>query len=67
MKQTMIVQVEVELDVERYDATTPQYEKKYEGMSEERIYRRLQCVTGEAILLHLAEYGNADATTTYRA
>lgn len=67
MKQTMIVQVEVELDVERYDATTPHYEKKYERMSEERICRRLQCVAGEAILEHLDEYGNPDAIATYRA
>lgn len=66
MKQTMVIQVEVELDVAKYQATTPQVEKKYEGMTGERVYRRLQCVAGEAILEHLQEYGNADAIATYR-
>lgn len=67
MKQTMVVQVEVELDVAKYRAVTPQIERKYEGMTGDRVYRRLQCVAGEAMLKHLEEYGNADATATYRA
>mgnify|MGYP006990423930 CR=1 FL=1 len=67
MKQTMVIQVEVELDVDKYQATTPQVEKRYEGMDEDRICRRLQCVAGEAILQHLDEYGNLDAIVTYRA
>lgn len=66
MKQTMVVQVEVELDVEKYQAMTPRAERKYEGMDEARIYRRLQCVAGEAILGHLVEYGSPDAVATYR-
>lgn len=67
MKQTMVIQVEVELDVAKYRETSLPIEKKYEGMTGDRVYRRLQCVAGEAMLQHLEEYGNPDATATYRA
>jgi len=67
MKKTMVIQVEVELDVQKYEAVTPRSEKLYEGMDEARIYRRLQCISGEQILAHLEEYGNEDAIVTYRA